>query len=380
MNLTEEQKLIRNTVRDFASKEVAPLARQIDKNNEFPAATIKKMAELQLLGIPFPEKYGGAGSDKLSYIIAVEELARDCGSTSITLAAHISLGSFPIYAFGTEAQKKKFLVPLAQGKKLGGLGLTEPNAGSDASGTQTTAVKKSDGYLLNGTKTFITNANVGEIFIVLAKTDKKAAGTHGISAFIVAKDTPGFTNGKKEDKLGLRGSDTGELVFEDCLIPMENLLGKEGEGFKYVMKTLDGGRISIGALGLGIAQGALDKSINYVKERKQFDRPIGSFQAIQNMVADMTTEIAAARHLVYHAAQLSDAGQPFSLESAMAKLFASEVAMRATKNTIQIFGGYGYMKEYEVERYYRDAKLCEIGEGTSEIQRIVIARQVIGKL
>ncbi|MEK7449859.1 MAG: acyl-CoA dehydrogenase [Planctomycetota bacterium] len=378
--LTEEQQLIRETVRAFALKEVAPLARLIDKNNEFPLETVKKMAAINLMGIPFPEKYGGAGGDELSYIITVEELARICGSTAITLAAHISLGSFPIYHFGTESQKEKYLKPLARGEKIGGLGITEPNAGSDVSGITTTAAKHPDGYLLNGAKTFITNAHVGEIFIVVARTDKGATATNGLSTFIVEKGMPGFRAGKKEDKLGLRGSDTGELIFEDCLVPEENRLGQEGAGFKYIMKTLDGGRISIGALALGLAQGALDKCLVYVKERKQFGQPIGSFQAIQNMLADMVTEITAARHLVYQAAGLMDRGEPFSKESAMAKLFASETAMRATKNAIQIFGGYGYMTEYEVERFYRDAKLCEIGEGTSEIQRLVIAKQVLGKL
>ena len=378
--LTEEQQLIRETVRAFALKEVAPLARLIDKNNEFPLEKVKKMAAINLMGIPFPEKYGGAGGDELSYIITVEELARICGSTAITLAAHISLGSFPIYHFGTESQKEKYLKPLARGEKIGGLGITEPNAGSDVSGITTTAAKHPDGYLLNGAKTFITNAHVGEIFIVVARTDKGATATNGLSTFIVEKGMPGFRAGKKEDKLGLRGSDTGELIFEDCLVPEENRLGQEGAGFKYIMKTLDGGRISIGALALGLAQGALDKCLVYVKERKQFGQPIGSFQAIQNMLADMVTEITAARHLVYQAAGLMDRGEPFSKESAMAKLFASETAMRATKNAIQIFGGYGYMTEYEVERFYRDAKLCEIGEGTSEIQRLVIAKQVLGKL
>jgi alkylation response protein AidB-like acyl-CoA dehydrogenase len=380
IQLTEEQRLIKDTVREFALKEVEPIARKIDKLSEFPYETIKKMGELNLLGIPWPQKYGGAEAGELSYIIAVEELARVCGSTSITLAAHTSLGSFPIYAFGTEEQKKKYLTPLASGKYLGGMGLTEPEAGSDAGATRTTAVKTNGGYIINGSKIFITNASVGKSFIVLAKTDMKAKGSYGLSTFIVESSFKGFKSGKKEDKLGLRGSDTCELIFEDCFVPEENILGKEGDGFKSLMKTLDGGRISIGALALGIAQGALDKVIPYVRERQQFGKPIGSFQAIQMMVADMATEIEASRHLIYHAAHLMEEGKPFSKESAMAKLFASETAMRVTKNAIQALGGYGYMNEYQVERYYRDAKLTEIGEGTSEVQRIVIARGIIGKL
>jgi butyryl-CoA dehydrogenase len=380
LELNEEQQLLRDTVRDFALKEVEPIARQIDITGEFPAKTVKKMADLNLMGIPFPEEFGGAGAEELSYIIAVEELARVCGSTSITLAAHTSLGSFPIYAFGTDEQRKKYLTPLASGEYVGGMGLTEPEAGSDSGATRTTARRTKGGYILNGTKSFITNASVGKSFVVIAKTDSNASLSHGLSTFIIERGFKGFTNGKKEDKLGLRGSDTGELIFEDCFVPQENLLGEEGSGFKYIMKTLDGGRISIGALALGIAQGAFDKCLTYVKERQQFGKPIGSFQAIQMMISDMATEIEASRHLVYNAAHLLEAGKPFSKESAMAKLFASETAMRATKNAIQIFGGYGYMEEYQVERYYRDAKLCEIGEGTSEIQRIVIARQLIGKL
>jgi len=371
--LTEEQKLIQTTVHEFATEWVAPRAKQLDQTKEFPWETIRKMAGLSLMGIPFPEKYGGAGAGKLSYIIAVEELARACGSTSITLAAHTSLGSNPIYLFGNAAQKKKYLIPLAKGEKLGALGITEPDAGSDVHGIKTTAQTTKNGYVLNGTKMFITNANVADILIVAAKLDD------AISLFIVERGTKGFSNTKAEDKLGLRASDTGELVFEDCFIPADNLLGKKGEGFTYLMKTLDEGRISIGALALGLAQGAFDKAIDYVKQRKQFGQLIGKFQAIQHMIADMATEIAAARFLVYDAAKKVDKKLPFIKESSMAKLFASEVAMRVTKNAIQILGGYGYTTEYEVERYYRDAKLCEIGEGTSEIQRIVISRQVLGK-
>ncbi|MBI5778014.1 MAG: acyl-CoA dehydrogenase family protein [Planctomycetes bacterium] len=372
-NLTEEHKLIQQTVRDFAVELVAPRAKKYDQSKEFPWDNIRKMAELSLMGIPFPEKYGGAGADKLSYIIAVEELARACGSTSITLAAHTSLGSNPIYLFGNEEQKKKYLIPLAKGEKIGGMGLTEPEAGSDVHGIKTTATQTKQGFILNGAKMLITNANVGHTFVVAAKLDNE------ISLFIVERGFKGFSNTKPEDKLGLRASDTGELVFEDCLIPAENLLGSPGEGFKYMMRTLEEGRISIGALALGLAQGAFDRAIVYAKERKQFGQPIAKFQAIQNMIADMETEITAARFLVYDAAQKAAHGLPFVKESSMAKLYASEVAMRATKNAIQILGGYGYTTEYEVERFYRDAKLCEIGEGTSEIQRLVIARQIIGK-
>jgi len=370
---TEEQKLIQQTVRDFAVELVAPRAKKYDQTKEFPWDNIRKMAELSLMGIPFPEKYGGAGAGKLSYIIAVEELARACGSTSITLAAHTSLGSNPIYLFGNEEQKKKYLVPLAKGEKIGGMGLTEPEAGSDVHGIKTTAVQTKQGFILNGAKMLITNANVGHTFVVAAKLDNE------ISLFIVERGTKGFSNTKPEDKLGLRASDTGELIFEDCLIPAENLLGNKGEGFKYMMRTLDEGRISIGALALGLAQGAFDKALVYARERKQFGQPIVKFQAIQNMLADMATEITAARFLIYDAAEKAAQGLPFIKESSMAKLYASEVAMRVTKNAIQILGGYGYTTEYEVERFYRDAKLCEIGEGTSEIQRLIIARHVVGK-
>ena len=373
ISLTEEQKLIQQTVRDFAVELVAPRAKKYDQTKEFPWDNIRKMAELSLMGIPFPEKYGGAGADKLSYIIAIEELARVCGSTSITLAAHTSLGSNPIYLFGTEEQKKKYLVPLAKGEKIGGMGLTEPEAGSDVHGIKTVALQTKQGFVLNGAKMFITNANVGHTFVVAAKFDNE------ISLFIVEKGTKGLSNTKPEDKLGLRASDTGELIFEDCLIPTENLLGNKGEGFKYMMRTLDEGRISIGALALGLAQGAFDKALVYARERKQFGQPIVKFQAIQNMIADMATEIAAARFLIYDAAEKAAQGLPFIKESSMAKLYASEVAMRVTKNAIQILGGYGYTTEYEVERFYRDAKLCEIGEGTSEIQRIIISRHVVGK-
>jgi alkylation response protein AidB-like acyl-CoA dehydrogenase len=378
--LSEEQKLLQETVREFAREFVAPRAKAYDKTAEFPWDNIHKMMELGLMGIPFPEKYGGAGADKLSYIIAVEELARACGSTSITLAAHISLGSNPIYLFGSEEQKQKYLTALARGEKIGALGITEPEAGSDVHNIKTTARETKDGFILNGTKILITNANIADILVIAAKLisqDSPPQENQSIALFIVERGTRGFSNTKAEDKLGLRASDTGELVFEECFIPRENLLGREFEGFKYLMRILDEGRISIGALSLGLAQGAFDKALSYSKERKQFGQTICTFQAIQNILADMQTEITAARFLVYDAAEKAGKNLPFIKESSMAKLFASEVAMKTTKNAIQILGGYGYTTEYEVERYYRDAKLCEIGEGTSEIQRLIIARQIL---
>jgi alkylation response protein AidB-like acyl-CoA dehydrogenase len=375
MDLTEEQLMIRQMVRDFAVKKVEPIAAEIDETERFPLETWQEMSRLGLCGIPVSQEYGGAGADNLSYIIAVEELSRVCGSTGITLAAHYSLGTSPIWEFANESQKRKYLPDLASGRKLGAFGLTEPNAGSDAAAIETTAVRKGDRYILNGTKMFITNSNFAETFIVTAMTDK-AKKHHGISAFIMERETKGFRVGRKLEKLGLRGSDTAELILEDAEVPVENRLGEEDEGFKYFMKTLDGGRISIGALALGIAQGALDKALAYSKERKQFGKPICEHQQIQFKLADMATEIEAARHLVYWAAKLKDRNEPYSVQSAMAKLFASEAAYRATKNAVQIFGGNGYSREYPVERYMRDAKLCEIGEGTSEIQRIVIGRHL----
>jgi butyryl-CoA dehydrogenase len=376
MELTPEQEMVRKSVRKFALEVVEPRAKEIDETCEFPWDTVKKMGEMGLMGICFPPEYGGAGLDTVCYAIAVEELSRVCGSTGITLAAHVSLGAYPIFAFGTEEQKRKFLVPLAKGEQIGAFGLTEPNAGSDAGGTETTAVRDGDYYVLNGTKIFITSAGVAQVCIATAVTEK-GKGTKGITAFLVEKGTPGFSVGTKEKKLGLRGSDTCEVVFEDCRIPKENLLGREVQGFSIFMNALDGGRISIGAMALGIAQGALDASVKYSKERKQFGRPIADFQAIQWMIADMATEIACARHLVYYSARLKDRGQKTTLESSMCKLFAGETAMRATTKAIQIHGGYGYMKDYPVERYFRDAKLTEIGEGTSEIQRLVIARELL---
>jgi alkylation response protein AidB-like acyl-CoA dehydrogenase len=373
--LTEEQRMIRDMVREYAVSTVEPRAAEIDKTCRFPVETFREMAEMGLMALPVSEEYGGGGADYLSYAITIEELARVCASTALSLAAHTSLVCMPIYLFGNEAQKKKYLPGLGSGT-LGAYGLTEPNAGSDSGGTETTAVKKGDKYILNGTKIFITNANYAETFIATAVTEK-GIGTKGISAFIFEKNTPGFSLGSKDEKLGMRGSDWGTLQFDNAEIPAENLIGEEGKGFKYFMQTLDNGRISIGALGVGIAQGALDKALQYAKERRQFGKAIADFQAIQFMLADMAMEIEAARLLVYNAARLKLAGQPFTKEASMAKLYASEVAMRAANHAIQIHGGYGYTKDFPVERYLRDAKLCEIGEGTSEIQRTVIARNIL---
>jgi alkylation response protein AidB-like acyl-CoA dehydrogenase len=373
--LNEQQRMIRDMVREFANEKVEPRASEIDRNCRFPVETFQEMAEMGIMALPVSEKYGGGDADYLSYAIAVEELARVCASTALSFAAHTSLVVMPIYLFANEEQKQKYLPRLGSGT-LGAYGLTEPNAGSDSGGTETTATKKGDKYILNGTKIFITNANYAEIFIATALTEK-GVGTKGISAFVYEKDTPGFSLGTKDEKLGMRGSDWGTLQFDNAEMPLDSLVGKEGEGFKYFMQTLDNGRISIGALGVGIAQGALEKAIQYAKERRQFGKPIADFQAIQFMLADMAMEVEAARLLVYNAARLKLAGQPFSKEASMAKLFASEVASRAANTAIQIHGGYGYTKDFPVERYLRDAKLCEIGEGTSEIQRIVIARNIL---
>lgn len=371
--LNEEQKLLRDMVREFAEAEVAPTAAARDEEERFDRQLMfDKLAELGLTGIVFPEEYGGAGSDYISYAIAVEELSRVCASTGVTLSAHLSLCANPIYLFGTEDQKQKFLRPLAQGEKLGAFGLTEPTAGSDAGGTRTTANREGDKWLLNGTKVFITNGGDAETYVVLARTDKDAEKHHGISAFIVEKGMDGFSFGKKEKKMGIRSSPTMELVFENCLIPGENLLGNEGEGFKIAMKTLDGGRIGIAAQALGIAQGGFDAAVAYSRERKQFDTPISRFQGVQFQLADMATQIEASRMLVYRAAWLAGAGKNYSQASAMAKLMASETAMRVTTQAVQILGGYGYTREFPVERMMRDAKITEIYEGTSEIQRLVI--------
>jgi alkylation response protein AidB-like acyl-CoA dehydrogenase len=374
--LNEQQRMIRDMVREYSVSNVEPRAKEIDQNCRFPTETFEELAEMGLLGVPIPEEYGGAGADYISYAITVEEIARVCASTALSIAAHTSLVCMPLYLFANEAQKKQWLGDIASGKKLGAYGLTEPNAGSDSGGTETTAVKKGDKYVLNGTKIFITNANYAQTYIATAVTEK-GVGTKGISAFVFDRDTAGFSLGSKDEKLGMRGSDWGTLQFDNMELPLDSLIGEEGKGFKYFMQTLDNGRISIGALGVGIAQGALDKAIQYAKERHQFGKPIADFQAIQFMLADMAMEIEAARHLVYNAARLKMAGLPFTKEASMAKLYASEVASRACNKAIQIHGGYGYTKDFPVERYLRDAKLCEIGEGTSEIQRIVIARQIL---
>jgi alkylation response protein AidB-like acyl-CoA dehydrogenase len=377
--LNEEQRLVRDMVRDFAENEIAPRAAEVDKTEEFPADNINKMAELGLLGLPYPEEYGGGGGDYLSYAIAVEEIARACGSTALIYAAHVSLGCGPIYYFGTEAQKEKWLPRLCSGRGLGAFGLTEPEAGSDAGSTRTTAVRDGDHYVLNGSKMWITSGAIADVVTCTAKTDP-AAGRHGISCFLVEQGTPGFIPGKNEPKMGLKGSVTSALSLEDCRVPMENMLGEEGEGFKQMLITLDGGRISIGAMALGLAQRAFEEATRYAKERIQFGQPIAKFQAIQWMIADMGTEIDAARLMIYRAAAMKDAGKRFTKEAAMAKLFASEVAERAAFKAVQIHGGYGYSREYPVERIYRDQRLCTIGEGTSEIQRLVIARQILGAL
>lgn len=374
--LSEEQQMIRDMVRNFAEKEVAPKAEVVDRTGEFPLDTFKKMGELGLLGIPFPEKYGGSGGDTISYAIAVEEIGRACGSTGLSYAAAVSLGASPIYYFGTEEQKQKFLVPLASGKDLGAFGLTEPNAGSDAGGTNTKAVLDGDEYVINGEKCFITNAGYAKTVIVTAVTGKDERGKNIISAIIVPTDAPGFTINNNYEKMGLRGSNTSELILQDVRVPKGNLLGDAKSGFKQFLYTLDGGRISIAALSVGIAQAALDKALSYAKERSQFGQSISKFQAIQFKLADMAMEIELARNMVQKAAWLKDNGKPFTKESAYAKLFASEAGFRACNQAIQIHGGYGYMREYEVERYLRDIKLMEIGEGTSEIQRLVIARQL----
>lgn len=375
--LTEEQNLIRETVRSFAEKELAPSVAERDENERFDRELMfDKVAELGLAGIVFPEEYGGAGADYISYAIAVEELSRVCASTGVTLSAHLSLGANPIWLFGTEEQKQAFLTPLAEGTKLGAFGLTETGAGSDAGGTKTFAIRDGDEWVLNGTKIFTTNGGDAEIYIVFARTDKDAQKHHGISAFIIEKGAPGFTFGKKERKMGIRSSPTCELVFENCRIPADRLLGKEGEGFKIAMKTLDGGRVGIAAQALGIAQGAYEEALKYARERKQFDQPIASFQAVQFMLADMAVRIEASRLLVYQSAWRASAGLAYGKESAMAKLSASETAMWVTTKAVQVHGGYGYTRDFPVERMMRDAKITEIYEGTSEVQRVVIGSAV----
>lgn len=373
---SREHTLLRQMYREFAENEVKSLAAEIDEEERFPVETVEKLVKAGFMGIPFPKKYGGEGGDNLGYAMAVEELSRVCATTGVIVSAHTSLGAHPIFEFGTEEQKQKFLVPLAKGEHLGAFGLTEPNAGTDASSQQTTAVLDGDSYILNGSKIFITNAGYAKTYIIMAMTDK-SKGTKGISAFIVDADTPGFSVGPKEKKLGIRGSATCELIFEDCRIPKENLLGKEGIGFKVAMKTLDGGRIGIASQALGIAQGALDETIAYVKERKQFGRPLAAFQNTQFQLADMAAKVEASRLLVYRAAYNKDNGLPYSYEAAMAKLFAAETAMEVTTKAVQLHGGYGYTRDYSVERMMRDAKITEIYEGTSEVQRMVISANLL---
>jgi len=371
-NLTKEQEMVRTLMRKFAETEVKPLAAEIDENERFPRETVEKMARYNMMGIPFPKQYGGAGGDNISYAIAVEELSRVCGTTGVILSAHTSLGAHPIYQFGNEEQKNKYLKPLAEGKYLGAFGLTEPNAGTDAAGQQTLAVLEGDHWIINGSKVFITNGGESDIYIVIAMTDK-SKGTRGISAFIVEKDAPGFKIGKIEHKMGIKASSTSELIFENCIIPKENLLGEVGQGFKIAMQTLDGGRIGIASQALGIAQGALDETVKYMKERKQFGKSLSQFQGLQWMVADMHTKVTAARWLIYNAAWRKDNKLSYANEAAMAKLYAAETAMDVTTKAVQLHGGYGYTREYPIERMMRDAKITEIYEGTSQVQQMVIA-------
>ncbi len=375
-SLTKEQEMVRKLMKEFSENEVKPIAAEVDETERFPRETVEKMARYDIMGIPFPKQYGGAGGDNLSYAIAVEELSKVCGTTGVILSAHTSLGAHPIYQYGTEEQKMKYLVPLAKGEKLGAFGLTEPNAGTDSSAQQTVAVLDGDNYILNGSKVFITNGGEADIYIIFAMTDK-SKGNKGISAFIVEKEFKGFSIGKKEDKMGIRGSSTTELIFENCIVPKENLLGQVGKGFGIAMQTLDGGRIGIAAQALGIAEGALDECAKYMKERKQFGKPLAAFQGLQWMVAEMATKVEAAKLLVYSAADKKDKKLPFSAEAAMAKLFAAEAAMEVTTKAVQIFGGYGYTRDYPVERMMRDAKITEIYEGTSQVQKMVIAAKVL---
>jgi alkylation response protein AidB-like acyl-CoA dehydrogenase len=396
---TDQHHQVREMVREFSRTHIAPVARELDQTSTFPWDNIKAMGELGLLGVPWSEELGGAGMDQLSYYITIHEMAKVDASHALTISAHTNLGTSPIVEFGTEEQKRRYVPLLASGRVLGGFGLTEPGAGSDAGGTATTAVDKGDHYLLNGSKIFITHAGVGEVFVVTARTEA-SKGNKGISSFIVTKDTTdldkartlgighsadlpktrGVRAGKKQDKMGWRASDTRELIFEDAVVPKENLLGKPGYGFINFLKTLDAGRIGIAALSLGIAEGAYEEALRYAGVRKQFGRPIGSFQGVSFQLADMALEIEAGTHLLYHAAWLKQNNRPFKKEAAMAKLYCSELAMRTTTKAVQIFGGYGYTTEYPVERMMRDAKVCEIGEGTSEIQRIVIGRHILGEM
>ena len=374
--LNEEQLQLRKTVREFAQREIAPHVMQWDEAGEFPLAAVKELGKLGMMGIVYPAEYGGAGMGYVEYVTAIEELSRVDGSVGIIVAAHTSLCSNHIFLAGSEEQKRKYISRLATGEHIGAWGLTEPGSGSDAGGARCSAVRKRDSWVINGTKTFCTNGHYADVVVVIAVTDK-TAHTHGLSAFVVEKGTKGFRAGKKENKLGLRASDTAELIFEDCVVPAANLLGKEGDGFIDAMRVLDGGRISIAALSLGMAQGAYEAALKYSKQRKQFGKAISEFQAIQWKLADMATEIDAARLLTWRAAAMKDASMKTTLESSMAKLFASEVAVRCANEGVQIHGGYGFIKDYPAEKFYRDVKLCTIGEGTSEIQRMVIARQVL---
>jgi alkylation response protein AidB-like acyl-CoA dehydrogenase len=374
--LNEDQEQLRREIREFASREIAPNVSKWDESGDFPAAVIKKLGAMGLLGVIIPQAYGGAGLGYVDYVLSIEELSAVDGSIGLTLAAHNSLGTNHIFLAGNEGQKRRYIPRLAAGEWLAAWALTEPGSGSDASNARTTATRKNGSYVLNGTKTFITNGRYADVAVIIAVTDK-TKGTHGLSAFVVEKGTRGFRAGKKENKLGLRASDTSELIFEDCEIPEENRLGAEGEGFIDAMRVLDGGRISIAALALGIGRGALEAALKYVKERRQFGKAIAEFQGIQWKLADMATELDAARLLTQRAAVLKDAGRKVTRESSMAKLFASEVAVKICDQAVQLFGGYGFIKDYPVEKYYRDVKLCTIGEGTSEIQRMVIAREIL---
>jgi alkylation response protein AidB-like acyl-CoA dehydrogenase len=377
MQLTENQQMVRDTARRFAQERIAPIAAEIDEQARFPKETMAELGEMGFLGVCIPEEYGGAGLDTVSYALIIEELGKVCGSHGLGVAAHNSLGVGPLFDFGNEAQKRRYLPEAASGKMLVSYGLTEPGAGSDAGGTKTTAVLDGDQWVINGSKSWITNATHAGLYVLTAVTDREKGTSGGITAFLVERDTKGFSVGKKEDKLGMRASDTAQLLMEDVRVSKDAVLGEVGKGFINFMKTLDSGRISIGALALGLAQGAYEFALNYSKERMAFGKPISAFQAIQWMLADAATEIAAAELLVHEAAVKKDQGQPYGHLSAMAKLYASEMAMRVTNNAIQILGGYGYCHDYPVERAYRDAKLCTIGEGTSEVQRIVISRKVL---
>lgn len=374
--LTEEQKMLKTMAQDFASKELEPIAAQIDEESRFPADSVKKMAELGLAGIGFPEEYGGSGGGATELCLVTEEISRVCAATGAILLASTGLAGEPLYLYGNEEQRKRFVTPIATGEKLAAFALTEAGAGSDPASLETTATRHNDGYLLNGTKTFITNGAEAGIILVFATVDKSLRH-RGITAFVVEKETPGFSVGKLEHKLGIRATSTAELIFEDCFVPEENRLGEEGKGFRLALETIDGSRITIAAQALGIAQGAFDRALTYAKERQQFGQPIANFQAIQWMLADMATQIDAARLLTYRAAYLQDKGLPFIKEASMAKVFAAEASSFVTNKAIQIYGGYGYVKEYPLERYLRDAKITEIYEGTSEMQRMTIARQLI---